>query len=310
MNTDIGIVIVTFNRKNDLQKALKCYEEQSIKPKYLVVVDNNSTDGTDEILKEWSKIKTTFDKHLISLERNIGGSGGFYTGLEKAMELEADWIWVADDDAFPENDAIEKATEFLKKESNIEKISSVCGAVINNGEIDLNHRRRLSRGFLTIEQVPVGKEIYTKESFDLELFSYVGSIINKNKMREVGLPEKDYFIFYDDTEHSLRLSKVGRIVCVPEIKINHNVPIEKSNINWKSYYGIRNKLSFIKKHFPPRYYIYLKSKIKAGIIARTIIKKDKVYIKLIKAAVKDEENNVNGLSKVYRPGWKYIKINK
>lgn len=310
MNTDIGIVIVTFNRKNDLQKALKCYEEQSVQPKYLVVVDNNSTDGTDEILKEWSKTKTTFEKYLISLPQNIGGSGGFYTGLEKAMDLEADWIWVADDDAFPENDAIEKATEFLKQESDMEKISSVCGAVINNGKIDLNHRRRLNRGFLTIEQVPVGKENYTKESFDLELFSYVGSIINRNKMREVGLPEKDYFIFYDDTEHSLRLSKVGRIVCVPEIKINHNVPIEKSNINWKSYYSIRNKLNFIKRHFPLRYYIYLKNKQKVGIIVRTILKKDKEYIKLIKAAVKDEENHVNGLSKVYKPGWKYIKSNK
>lgn len=307
MNIDIGVVIVTFNRKNDLQKALKCYEEQSVPPKYLVVVDNNSTDGTDEILKEWSQTKNNFEKYLISLPQNIGGSGGFYTGLEKAMDLEADWIWVADDDAFPENDVIEKAVKFIEKESDIEKISAVCGAVINNGEIDLNHRRKLKCGFLTIEQLPIEKENYNKEYFDLELFSYVGSIINKNKMKKVGLPEKDYFIFYDDTEHSLRLADVGRIVCVPEIKIYHNVPIEPDNINWKSYYSIRNRLNFIKRHFPKRYYLYLLNKLKVSIFARKVLKPDKVYISLIKSAVNDEINGNLGLNNVYKPGWKYIK---
>lgn len=307
MNTEIGIVIVTFNRKNDLQKALKCYEKQSVQPKYVIVIDNNSSDGTDEILKEWDNAKTNFNKYIISLEENIGGSGGFYTGLEKAMNLDADWIWVADDDAFPEYDALEKATNFIKNEPNIDNISSVCGSVINNGKIDLNHRRKLKRNLWTVEQVPVEKELYNNQYFDLELFSYVGTIINKKQMEKVGLPEKDYFIYYDDTEHSLRLSNVGRIVCVPKIKINHNVPIEENNINWKSYYSIRNKLSFIKKHFPSRYYLYLKNKLNVGIIARAILKRDKVYIELIKAAVRDEGNNVMGLSGVYKPGWKYTK---
>lgn len=305
MNSEIGIVLVTFNRKNDLQKALKFYEEQSISPKYIVVVDNNSSDGTNEILKEWVENKTNFAKHLISLDENIGGSGGFYTGLKYAMKLEADWIWVSDDDAFPEYDALEKSTKFIKNQSNINEISAVCGAVINNGEIDLNHRRRLKRNFFTIEQVPVEKANYNKEYFDLELFSYVGSIINRKKIQEVGLPEKDYFIYYDDTEHSLRLSNVGRIVCVPEIKIHHNVPIEENNINWKSYYSIRNKLSFIKKHFPSRYYLYLLNKLRISIVARKILKPDRVYISLINTAIDDEINGKFGLSHVYKPGWKY-----
>lgn len=306
MNTSIGIVIVTFNRKNDLQKALKCYEEQSILPKYVVVVDNNSNDGTDEILKQWSQAKTDFNKYVVTLNKNIGGSGGFHTGLQKAMELDANWIWVADDDAFPELDALEKATKFLNNQDNIDEISAICGAVINNGGIDLNHRRRIKKNIFTIEQIPVDKELYNKEYFDLELFSYVGSIINKKYIEKVGLPEKEYFIFYDDTEHSYRLAKEGCILCVPSIKIHHDVPVGAETINWKSYYGIRNKLSFIKKHFPIRYYLYLKSKLNLGIIARTALKKDKKYVELIKSAVKDESNNITGLSKVYKPGWKYI----
>ena len=45
---DICAVIVTFNR---LEKALKKYEEQTKRPKYLLVVNNNSSDGTMEYLK-------------------------------------------------------------------------------------------------------------------------------------------------------------------------------------------------------------------------------------------------------------------
>ena len=49
----IGVVIVTYNRLEKLKIALKSYEKQSFKPQYILVVNNNSTDGTLEYLKEW-----------------------------------------------------------------------------------------------------------------------------------------------------------------------------------------------------------------------------------------------------------------
>ena len=53
MVSDIGAVIVTFNRLEKLKKALESYEKQTLLPKYIIVVDNASNDGTVEILKDY-----------------------------------------------------------------------------------------------------------------------------------------------------------------------------------------------------------------------------------------------------------------
>ena len=52
---EIGVVLVTFNRLEKLKIALEAYERQTVKPKYILVVDNNSTDGTREYLENWKK---------------------------------------------------------------------------------------------------------------------------------------------------------------------------------------------------------------------------------------------------------------
>ncbi|WP_076719188.1 glycosyltransferase [Clostridium pasteurianum] len=145
----IGIIIVTYNRKECLLKSLKLYEQQSKLPSYILVVNNNSNDGTEKVLNDWKNDEKHFKKYVINLNNNIGGSGGFYTGLKKGLELDADWIWVSDDDAYPEKDALENIYKYVKSndEKTIHKISTICGQVINNNKIDESHRKRLKKVF-------------------------------------------------------------------------------------------------------------------------------------------------------------------
>ena len=55
MNNSIGVVLVTFNRLNKLKNALTCYDKQTYKPKYIIVVNNASTDGTYQYLEKWKE---------------------------------------------------------------------------------------------------------------------------------------------------------------------------------------------------------------------------------------------------------------
>lgn len=300
----IGIVLVTYNRKEELKKALKSYENQTKVPQYVLVVNNNSTDGTTEFLDKWKEKESTFDKHVINLKENMGGSGGFYTGLKDSLELEAEWVWVADDDAYPQVDALENIEKFFEgvSPSNKDHIACICGTVINNNKIDIAHRRRINQKLLTIEEVPVQKEEYEKNSFEIDLFSYVGTVINKKYLKEVGLTEKDYFIYYDDTEHALRLSKKGKVICIPDVKVIHDTALQnREPINWKTYYGMRNRLHVYKKHFPKRYFLYSYAKEKIKIL----LSKDRIYKELLEASIGDAKNEVKGLHAIYRPGWKY-----
>ena len=101
MELNLACVIVTYNRLNYLKKALDCYDQQTKMPNYLIIVDNHSTDGTSDYLDGWKKKRHGFKCIILHLPENIGGSGGFYSGCQKALELGVDYIWMADDDAYP-----------------------------------------------------------------------------------------------------------------------------------------------------------------------------------------------------------------
>lgn len=305
---DIGVVLVTFNRINDLKVALKKYEDQIKQPKYIVVVNNNSTDGTFELLQEWKEEKAEFNKYVINLEKNIGGSGGFYTGLKESLELDADWIWVADDDAYPEEDALSKIEEFYDKNNikNRNDVSAICATVINHGQVDVGHRRRVETTFLKVKDCTTEVSEYKNNDYiEINIFSYVGSVINKEHLKKAGLTDKDLFIFCDDTEHSYRLSKTGKIFCVSNSKVIHDsIPMKDGYINWKEYYMLRNKLFFIKRDFNWRYFFLLYNKLLIKCLIKKISNPNDTLNNVKLAALKDAKNDVKGLHAIYKPGWK------
>lgn len=299
---EIGVVLVTFNRLEKLKIALESFENQTCSPKYLLVVDNASTDGTDAYLTQWVSEQGKFPRQVITKPTNTGGSGGFYTGLEAAQQLDAQWIWMSDDDAFPEADALEKAEAFIQERGEeAENIAAFCGSVINNGQIDLCHRRNIRTQGRHIVQPICPEEEYEKPYFPVDLISYVGIIIHKPHLEKAGLTEKDFFIWYDDTEHTLRLGRTGKQYCVPGIRIHHDAIDAADELTWKHFYGVRNRLIMYKRNFPAKYFLYA-----CAFTAFHSVKdsesrvKTQMELKAIWAALTGKL----GLHSVYKPGWK------
>ena len=302
-----GVVLVTYNRLDKLKIALECYEKQTYLPKQLIVVNNASNDGTKEYLDDWLKQKSGFKKEVMHLEKNTGGSGGFHEGLKRSLKTNLDYVWVSDDDAFPEVNCFEIANDYLLNNKD-EDISAICGTVLNRGKIDYVHRRRLHKGLIFIFQSFVSKKEYEKETFELNLFTYVGTFINLKKLKKVGVTEKNYFIYCDDTEHSYRLSTVGKILCLPAIRIVHDGPLNngRDGVTWKLYYGIRNSIDFVKRSFPKRYYYTYKLYFRFKYYAMTtLLWNNKIEgYKLINYAIKDAKKGKLGVDSKYKPGWK------
>lgn len=304
---NISAIIVTYNRIDKLKRTLALLEAQTRPPDLICVVDNNSTDGTATFLLDWKK-NGDVKKDIIRLHENTGGSGGFYYGLKYALELNTDWIWVSDDDAFPNIQAFEKAENFLMEHESM-NISAICGKVINNGKIDFLHRSSYVKKGLSIKHIVSNEQDYLKDYFPINAFSYVGTLINKSKLLQTGVTNKDYFIWFDDTEHSLRLSKVGDVLCVPAVVINHDVKADTQPYSWKSYYGIRNSLDMYRRAFPWYCYTYhLFKKIMMCFLymcfTPRLFKTTKEFTEMYSTAVFDAKNNRLGLNSIYKPGWK------
>lgn len=304
----IAVICVTFNRKELLKKLLSEYENQSECISEIIIINNNSNDGTKEYLNEKYSQNTKFN--IINLAENLGGSGGFYTGIVEALKKDFDWIYLADDDAFPEKKMFENFLEKVKK-INKNDFSSICTSVINNGKIDLGHRKIYKKEFLNIKKSNVSNLNYREEYFYLNAFSFVGVFINAKKINSQILPEKNYFIWFDDTEYSLQLSKLGKIICIPELRVNHDiVESEIGTVSWKMYYGIRNKLLTYKKHYGNFYFLrysllsLIIYKIKSYLYYILRNTNKSITNKMKYEAIKDAILNRQGRHDIYKPGWK------
>lgn len=305
----IGVVIVTYNRLDKLKIALGSYEKQTVKPKYILVVNNNSNDGTREYLEEWKNNTSEIEKIIVNLDKNTGGSGGFYEGLKNSLELDSEWVWVADDDAYPQENAFEIAQKYAEQHKE-DNLSAICGAVLKSDgtTIDCSHRRTIYTSLFNRISQPYSKASdYEKQEFEINGFSYVGTMINKEKLKQTELTKKDYFIYYDDTEHSYRLSKLGKIVCIPSMQVIHDAPHSEMSeiVKWKLYYLVRNTLDFVKCNFHEKYFkeqcLEVPFKFKVAVF---LFGKDKKYgYQMINEAVKDAKVGKTGLHEVFKPGW-------
>lgn len=307
---NISVVVVTYNRLPLLQRAIQAIESQTRTPYAMIVVDNCSTDGTAEFLSDWLIQQTGCLKQVVSLPHNMGGSGGFHHGLKAAMALDSDWIWLADDDAFPCPDAFERFNGHQEAYaaqcvSPARPLGVVCSTVLNEGAIDEIHRRRAycKHGF-TLRARSVSQCEYAKGIFPIDIFTYVGVFIKREVLNKVGITEKDYFIWYDDSEHAMRIAKHYSILCDASVKIHHNVPAVPNQMSWKTFYGERNRLLMFKKHHYPTYlYRLLKTLIYIlGIGAPANPRMKQLKWRAMWAAILNQQ----GVHAQYRPGSKVL----
>ena len=303
-NIRIAVVVVTYNRLDYLKKSLDLYINQSYKPQRIIVVDNCSSDGTVDYLHEWASADEGIPKKVIYLDCNQGGSGGFYAGLEEAIKYDdVDWIWVADDDAFPSLEAFEKANDFIVNHQElISESSAICGVCRFDNHISSIQRSLLKKTVFGIQEFPIAEDYYSgKDYFEISLYSFVGTIMKKENLIKAGLPRKDFFLYQDDLEHAVRMGKTGKIYCVTSIIIEHRDNVApKNETSWRDYYAARNLTVMYKEHFG-NWSLFWRI-VRRRLFALLTLNRYK--IKLINVGIKDGKAGKMGLHKLYRPGWK------
>ncbi|HEX8123165.1 MAG TPA: glycosyltransferase [Solirubrobacteraceae bacterium] len=208
--------VLTRNRKALLAECVRALLAQTHPVDEVIVLDNASTDGTEEHLRGAGLLddpRVRFERR----EENTGGAGGYREGVRLGVQAGRDWVWLMDDDAEPREDALAELIAAANPGD-----AAVCSAVVHpDGSIDLQHRCRMGR-FI----VPLPESAYAAgRREEVQCASFVGLLMRTGAARAAGLPIAEFFIGYDDAEYSLRLREHGRIRLVPESEILHKVPI-------------------------------------------------------------------------------------
>lgn len=237
-------VVVTYNRKELLKECINALQNQTIKLDKIIIINNNCTDGTTEYLKDL-ELREEDIKH-IQLSQNVGGAGGFHEGIKYAYNENYDMFWIMDDDTIPYNNSFE---ELLKCSENplCDKYGFICSHVewIDGTACNMN-----------IPAVTSDWNSYLKNDIiKVKNSSFVSVVFNRSVIEEFGLPIKEFFIWGDDTEFTLRISKKLQgymaINSVVQHKMNANHGIsfvneEKGRID-RYFYRYRNKFYIAKK---------------------------------------------------------------
>ncbi len=247
--SSVGAVIVTFNRLDKLQVVLDRVVHQTTPAGWIVLVDNASTDGTAEYL---ASDPFPGRLHVISLPENTGGSGGFSTGMARALELGAEYVWLMDDDCYPELDALEQLVGGYERAVEVasSEITFACSLV---------KFRDGSAAEMNIpwpawnwgELVAKGENLVT-----IRTCSFVSALYPRSTIERLGLPFSEYFIWFDDAAYALLASRIGPGVQVLDSVVSHDMAenkavnftqVDDANV-WKFAYGARNEASFRLHH--------------------------------------------------------------
>lgn len=243
---NVVAVVVTYNRLALLKESIEALKAQSTPLKKIVVVNNGSTDGTTDWLNQQLELTVVH-------QENLGGSGGFYTGIKRAYALEADWLWVMDDDTICTSDSLEKM--LLKVPIFAPgKVGFIGSKVIWKDGSPHNMNLPDVKLFFN-KDVPFN--LYDQHNVLLtEGCSFVSILINAAAVKKVGLPYRDFYIWGDDQEYTRRITKAGYlgVYCADSIALhktpnNHRAYIYTDTPNnlWKHEYGFRNEFFMVRR---------------------------------------------------------------
>ena len=98
-------IIVTYNRIELLKECILALVN-SEKKCDILVVNNNSDDGTDEYLNLLPNIYKDINFYIYNLDENLNGAGGFNYGIKKAVSLDYEYVWLMDDDTIVDKYAL------------------------------------------------------------------------------------------------------------------------------------------------------------------------------------------------------------
>lgn len=203
LNSEKKIValVVTYNRKELLEECINAILAQKYKIKNIVVIDNNSSDGTELLFKKEPYNDEKILYHRLS--NNIGGAGGFYEGIKYINEnIEYDILWLMDDDTI----ALPTTAEFAMDDWKLLPVnssflaSSVVGPDNEPMNVPVISSDKHKNGY------PYWYEYLENGLVQIKTATFVSLFISYKAIKNVGLPIKEYFIWGDDSEYTLRLT--------------------------------------------------------------------------------------------------------
>jgi GT2 family glycosyltransferase len=246
----IGIVICNYNKKNDALACIRSILESKFQDYDIYVVDNASTDGSAEAIRNAYGEQVT----LLVNQENLGGSGGFNTGLRDAFQKGYPYLMCVDNDALLDENAVGNLLAFLQEHSE----TGIAAAKIYHREapdyvqqfgqkIDFENFCTDVTYLNAYEDGSMPEYVYT------DAVAACALMIRRSVIEKIGFMPEENFLYWDDTEWCYLCNRAGwKVASVGNAMALHAMGAKKELENtFPTYYAWRNWIRFFMRYTEP-----------------------------------------------------------
>lgn len=286
----ISIILLNYNGFNDTKECINSIitnQENNKQFIYdIIVVDNNSSDNSVIELKKMNCIKLIESKH------NGGFAYGNNIGIKYALDNNADYILLLNNDTIITENCISKLYNKMKEYEDIGIIGSRVMFYDNKNLINYyDGKINWFKGIATIKDKGKTYKENNKQFIYTNFMTGCCMLIKRRVFNDVGLLPEEYFMYYEDVDFCVQVQKAGYKlgVCLDSV-IYHKESSSSGGagspfaIQWNT----RNRLIFIKKYkccgILTKGFFYI---TRVFVIIRYIIKGQKEQLKAVIIGIKE-----------------------
>lgn len=230
----VAAVVLTFNRRELLLETLRGLTEQTRPVDSIFLIDNASTDGTENLLAS----EGWLDNDKVIYQRtntNLGGAGGFEKGMRAAYDTGYDWLWTMDDDVEPDANALEAALSY----THISECINATKIFTENEEVQYWEQYY---DFATGRLIDLKNVSFAngQDWCPVNVACFEGMLVSRSLVDKVGFPDPAYFIYHDDTVFGIRCSFHTTVIYIREAVFRKKIYGYGDPNPFRSYYIIRN----------------------------------------------------------------------
>ncbi|WP_283624621.1 glycosyltransferase family 2 protein [Clostridium butyricum] len=247
----VTIIIINYNGSNDTIDCINSIEKSQYDNYNIIVVDNAST--TEQYNEIYEFVINNKKVKLIRSKENLGFAGGNNLAIKYALKtFNSDYYLLLNNDTLVNKDTINE----LVNTANNRVDCGIVGAKIYyhndknkiwyaGGKINWNRFTTIHYGEGEYES-----NQYNEEK-EVEFITGCTMLISKKVIKDIGLLEDNYFMYYEDTDYSIKTAEGGyKLYYNPRAHVYHKVCAssggEKSPFTIQ--YLTRNRKYFMKKY--------------------------------------------------------------
>jgi N-acetylglucosaminyl-diphospho-decaprenol L-rhamnosyltransferase len=243
---DLSVVIVSYNVMDYVEACLSSIKENlSSSAVETIVIDNASTDGSPDMIREnfpWAK--------LIKNHRNLGYSRANNQGIKEA---EGEFILLLNPDTVILPNAINILQNELRNDPTIGAVGPLLFSSENRFQVSFGMEISFFHEFLqksVLNNYFRRKLKKMKEKREVGWLSGACLLTRKSILEKAGLFDEDFFLYFEDIDLCRRIRKRGRkLILVPEAKVYHAEGGSAAKLKKSSLYHYRkSQLLYYKKH--------------------------------------------------------------